>query len=73
MVSKKIEAMIDREKIQMELIKLKDGERLLRLTEPQSGLSLERKLNPEQPVANQKEQLLSVFEAALARAELTPV
>ena len=65
--------MIDREKIQMELIKLKDGERLLRLTEPQSGLSLERKLNLEQPVANQKEQLLSVFEAALARAESTPV
>jgi len=73
MVSKKIEAMIDREKIQMELIKLRDGERLLRLTEPQSGLSLERKLNPERPVADQKKQLLSVFEAALAQAELTPV
>ena len=65
--------MIDREKIQMELIKLRDGERLLRLTEPQSGLSLERKLNPERPVADQKKQLLSVFEAALAQAELTPV
>ncbi len=73
MVSKKIEAMIDREKIQMELIKLRDGERLLRLTEPQSGLSVERKLNPERPVADQKKQLLSVFEAALAQAELTPV
>ena len=73
MVSKKIEAMIDREKIQMELIKLRDGERLLRLTEPQSGLSLERKLNPERPVADQKKQLLSVFEAALEQAELTPV
>jgi len=73
MVSKNIEAMIDREKIQMELIKLKGGERLLRLTEPQSGLSLERKLNPERPVADQKRQLLSVFEAALEQAELTPV
>jgi hypothetical protein len=73
MVSKNIEAMIDREKIQMELIKLKDGERLLRLTEPQSGLSLERKLHPKRPVADQKKQLLSVFEAALARVELTPV
>ena len=71
MVSKNIEAMIDREKIQMELIKLKGGERLLRLTEPQSGLSLERKLNPERPVADQKKQLLSVFEAA--RPELSPV
>ena len=73
MVSKNIEAMIDREKIQMELVKLKGGQRLLRLTEPKSGLSLERKLNPEQPVADQKKQLLSVFEAARARAELTPV
>jgi hypothetical protein len=73
MVSKNIEAMIDREKIQMELIKLKGGERLLRLTEAQSGLSLERKLNPERPVADQKKRLLSVFEAAPARPELTPV
>jgi hypothetical protein len=73
MVSKNIEAMIDREKIQLELIKLKNGERLLRLTEPRSGLSLERKLNPEQPVADQKKQLFSVFEAALAQSELTTV
>ena len=73
MVSKKIEAMIDREKIQMELIKLKGGERLLRLTEPQSGLSLERKLNPDRSVADQNKQLLAVFEAALAQAELRPV
>ena len=65
--------MIEREKVQMELVKLKGGQRLLRLTEPKSGLSLERKLSPEQPVANQKEQLPSVLEAALARAELTPV
>ena len=72
MVSKNIKAMIDREKIEMELIKLKSGERLLRLTEPRSGLSLERKLNPDRPVTDQKKQLLSVFEAALTRAELSP-
>ena len=71
MVSKNIKAMIDREKIEMELIKLKSGERLLRLTEPRSGLSLERKLNPDRPVTDQKKQLLSVFEAALTRAELS--
>jgi len=65
--------MIEREKIQMELVKLKGGQRLLRLTEPKSGLSLERKLSPEQRVANQKEQLLSIFEAVRARAQLTPV
>ncbi len=64
--------MIDREKIEMELIKLEGGERLLRLTEPRSGLSLERKLNPDRPVTDQKKYLLSVFEAALARAELSP-
>jgi len=65
--------MIDRGKIQVELIKLQGGERLLRLTEPQSGLSLERKLDPTRPVIDQKKQLLSAFDAALARAELTPV
>jgi hypothetical protein len=70
-IAKRREAIMDRAKIQLELIKLKGGERLLRLTEPQSGLSLERKLNPERPVTNQKKQLLSVFEAALAQAELT--
>jgi hypothetical protein len=64
--------MIDLDKIQIELIKLKGGGRLLRLTEPQSGLSLERKLDSERPVLDQKKQLLSVFEAALARAELSP-
>jgi hypothetical protein len=63
---------IDRTKIQIELIKLHGGERLLRLTEPESGLSLERKLDPKRPVVDQKERLLIVFEAALARAELSP-
>src|SRR2546425_13259726 len=62
-------AMVDRTKIQIDLIKLVSGERLLRLTEPQSGLSLEKKLDAQQPVVRQKEQLLGVFEAALARAE----
>lgn len=63
-------AVIDRKNIQIDLIKLVGGERLLRLTEKQFGLSLEKKLDPQQPVARQKERLLGVFEAALARAEL---
>ena len=63
--------MIDRSKIQIDLIKLVSGERLLRLTEPQSGLSLEKRLEATQPVVHQKERLLGVFEAALARAELS--
>ncbi|MGA2555246.1 MAG: hypothetical protein ABSG04_03135 [Verrucomicrobiota bacterium] len=65
--------MFDREKIQFELIKLLNGERILRLTEPQSGLSLEKKLSPADAVVRQKEKLLGVFEAALARAEVTKV
>ena len=63
--------MTERGKIQIDLIKLVSGERLLRLTEPQSGLSLEKKLDATQPVVRQKKRLLGVFEAALARAELS--
>jgi hypothetical protein len=62
--------MVDCNKIQIDLIKLVSGERLFRLTDPQSGLVLEKKLDPGQPVARQKMRLLGVFEAALARAEL---
>jgi hypothetical protein len=64
------EIMVDREKIQIELIKFGSGERILRLTEPTSGLSLERKLAPADAVVRQKEQLLRAFEAALARLEV---
>ena len=64
--------MAERDKIEVELIKLVSGERLLRLSEPRSGLSLEKKLDPNQPVVRQKKQLLSVFEVALASAHFTP-
>ncbi len=64
--------MVDLNNIQIELIKLVGGERLLRLTEPLSGLALEKKLDPQKPVVSQKKNLLGVFEAALARAELMP-
>ena len=33
-----------------------------------SGLALEKKLDPQKSIVGQKEQLLGVFEAALARA-----
>jgi hypothetical protein len=59
--------MFDRYKIQIELIKLAGGTRLMRLTEPASGLTLERKLDPQLAVVRQKEQLMVVFEAALVR------
>ncbi|HUI08130.1 MAG TPA: hypothetical protein VL486_14110 [Verrucomicrobiae bacterium] len=64
--------MADHDKIEVELIKLVSGERLLRLTELRSGLSLEKKLDPKQPVVRQKKQLLAVFEAVLSRAQFTP-
>ena len=63
--------MVSRDQIQIDLIKLISGERLLRLTEPLSGLALEKKLDPQQPVVRQRERLFSVFEAARARAELS--
>ena len=63
--------MVSRDKIQIDLIKLISGERLLRLTEPLSGLALEKKLDPTQPVVRQRERLFSVFAAALERAELS--
>jgi hypothetical protein len=65
------DVMADRGKIQVDMIKLVGGERLLRLTEPRSGLALEKKLDPQKSVVRQKEKLLGVFEVALARAELT--
>jgi hypothetical protein len=62
--------MVDRDKIQFDLIKLVSSERIMRLSEPQSGLSLEKKLAPADAVLRQKEKLLQAFEAALARVEL---
>jgi hypothetical protein len=55
--------------IQFDLVKLLNGERILRLTDPQSGLSLEKKLSPKDAVAQQKDRLLQVFAATLLSAE----
>jgi hypothetical protein len=63
--------MVNRDRIQIELLSLETGERLLRLTDPVSGLTLEQKLDSGQAVSRQKERLFSVFDAALARAELS--
>ena len=62
--------MLGSQNIQIDLIKLVGGERLLRLTEPGSGLALEKKLDPEKSVARQKQTLLAAFEAALAKAAI---
>jgi hypothetical protein len=59
-----------RRHIQVELVKLVGGERLLRLTEIQSGLSLEKKLGPKDAVIRQKQKLLAAFEAVLDNGAL---
>jgi hypothetical protein len=56
--------------IQIELIKLADGVRLLRFTEPRSGLAVERRLDRKLPVSAQKVALAKVFQAALDQAQL---
>jgi hypothetical protein len=63
--------MVERDKIQFDLVKLLNGGRLLRLTDPRSGLTLEKKLAPTEAVVRQKERLLRALEAALARVEAT--
>jgi hypothetical protein len=63
--------MLDRSKIQIDLIKLAEGGRLLRVSESQSGLSLERKIDNKRPVYDQKRQLIEIFEATLARAQVS--
>jgi hypothetical protein len=53
--------------IEMLLLRLADGSRVLRFCERQSGLCLEKRLEREQPVARQKERWMEVFVAMLER------
>lgn len=53
----------------IQLITLNTGGRLLRLEDPETGLSVERKLDPEKPLVAQKAKLIRLFEDML-RAEL---
>jgi hypothetical protein len=70
MASVNNKGMLDPEKVQIDLIKLANGVRLLRFTDAASGLSVERKLDASRPVTEQKRQLGEVFQAAVARAQL---
>jgi hypothetical protein len=49
------------------LLKLADGARILRLSDPESGLCLEKRLDPMQSVARQKQRWARVFTAMLER------
>ena len=42
--------------IEVLLLKLADNARVLRLSEPQSGLCLEKRLDPDQSVARQEQR-----------------
>jgi hypothetical protein len=45
----------------IQLLTLSSGERLLRMEDEHSGLSLERKLNPQLATVAQKEKMLRLF------------
>lgn len=62
--------MDDRRDMQIDLVKLVGGERLLRITETRSGMTLEKRISAGEPVHRQKQKLLAVFEAALANVQL---
>lgn len=53
------------DKIQIQLVKLADGARLLRFSETATGLCLEKRLEARQPMVRQKARLLREFEALL--------
>lgn len=57
--------------IQITLLKLKDGTRLLRLIESETGLALERALNPNRPLLRQKQQMKALFDSMLEQVELS--
>jgi hypothetical protein len=70
-VFEKNEEMKQSDKIQVDLVKLQNGERLLRLTDLLSGLVLEKKLDPDKAVVSQKDRLFDALEAALIRHRMT--
>ena len=53
--------------VEMAMLKLVDGARILRLSEPESGLCLEKRLDREEPVLRQQRHWKHVFEAMLER------
>ena len=58
------------DQIEIQLVKLTDGGRLLRLSEKFSGLCLEKRLAAQEPVVRQKARLLREFEQLLSRETL---
>jgi len=55
------------DKIEIQLVKLAEGGRLLRFSEKTTGLSLEKRLAGQEAVVAQKARLLREFEQLLSR------
>jgi hypothetical protein len=53
--------------IEMLLLKLSDGSRVLHFSERQSGLCLEKRLESEESIARQKQRWMEVCAAMLER------
>ena len=53
--------------IEMLLLKLADGGRILRFNEPSSGLCLEKRLERDQSVAQQKKRWEKAFSSMIER------
>jgi hypothetical protein len=53
--------------IEMLLLKLADGGRIMRFSDPLSGLCLEKRLLPDEPVAQQKKRWKRAFLEMLER------
>lgn len=51
--------------IRIQLLTLVHGERLIRLEDDVTGLSVERKVRPEKPLVAQKANLMELFEAMI--------
>ena len=56
--------------IQITLLRLKDGSRLIRLSEFETGIALERAMNPNRPLLRQKQQLKSMYYSMLQHSKL---
>jgi hypothetical protein len=52
-------------RLQITLLKLKDGTRLLRLSESETGVALERVMDPSLPLWRQKQELTTLFASTL--------
>ena len=58
---------MDTREIRVELVRLADGGRLLRLSHPVIGLAMEKLLDVQAPVVAQKKHWMAVFAGLLAR------